>query len=64
MRITIDRFEHEFAVAELPDGSICNVPQALFPNAAEGDVFIIAKDEGERAKRQKRVQDKFDQLKR
>ena len=41
MRIIIDRFEEEFAVAELPDQTMLNVPKALFENAREGDAVEI-----------------------
>lgn len=64
MRIIIDRFEKNCVVVELPDKSTWNVPQALFPGAVEGDNYIISKDENETAKCQKRIQNKFDRLKR
>lgn len=41
MKIIIDRFEREFAVAEMPDGKMVNVPKVLLPNAKEGDVVEI-----------------------
>lgn len=41
MRVIIDRFEEELAVAELPDGSMLNVPRALFDGAKEGDAVEI-----------------------
>ena len=44
MYITIDRFEGQYAVAELEDGSFLNVPRALFPTAGEGDVILIRID--------------------
>ena len=41
MKITIDRFEGDFAVLELPDGKFINVPKVLFCDAKEGDRFEI-----------------------
>jgi hypothetical protein len=41
MRITIDRVENGFVVVELPSGEAVNVPVALFPEAAEGDFFVV-----------------------
>lgn len=64
MHITIDRLEGNFAVIELPDGSTCQAPRVLFPDAAEGDVFVVSKDNKELAERQRRIQNKFDRLKR
>lgn len=46
MNVIIDRFEGEYAVVELPDGTMANVPKVLFAGAAEGDVFSVVKDEG------------------
>lgn len=64
MQIIIDRLEGTFAVVELPDGRTCDVPRALFPGAAEGDLFTIEKNEVETEKRKKQIQEKFDRLKR
>lgn len=44
MQIIIDRFEGEYAVAELPDGKMINVPKILLPDAKEGDVVEITVD--------------------
>ena len=41
MKIIIDRFEGDFAVAELPDKRMLNVPKALFEGAKEGDAAEI-----------------------
>jgi len=64
MRITIDRFEGNYAVVELPDKSTWSVPKELFPGAVEGDSFVISKGENEMADSQQRIQDKFARLKR
>jgi hypothetical protein len=63
MHITVDRFEGAFAIIETPDGSTYNVPKTLFPGAVEGDVFVISKADSEKTKRQNRIQDKFNNLK-
>ena len=64
MKMMIDRFEGNYAVVELPDKSIWNVPRAFFPGAAEGDVYTISKDGSETTKRKHRIQSKFDRMKR
>ena len=63
MQIIIDRIEGEFAVVELPDMTTVNVPLGLFPDAQEGCVYQISKDNDEEAERRKRIQGKFDRLK-
>lgn len=58
MNIIIDRFEGEFAVVELPDKKMINMPKALLPKGAkEGDVLSIRidKDETKRRKRETEV---------
>lgn len=46
MKVTIDRFEGEFAVVELPDRSMVNMPKVLLPeNSNEGNVIEIKIDE-------------------
>jgi hypothetical protein len=62
IRITIDRIEEDFVVAELPDGQTINIPYALFPDAAEGDVYFIEKDESETDARQERITEKMNRL--
>lgn len=42
MKVIIDRFEGEFAVVELPDRKMVNMPKVLLPKQArEGDVIDI-----------------------
>lgn len=41
MQVTIDRFEGDFAVVELSDKTMVNMPKALVPGAKEGDVIDI-----------------------
>ena len=45
MKVTIDRFEGEFAVCEKPDRTMINIKKAKLPaNAKEGDSLIIEGD--------------------
>ena len=62
VKITIDRIENGVAVAELPNGQMINVPGALFPDAAEGDVYTIEKDAAEAEIRRKRINEKMNRL--
>ena len=58
MTIVIDRFEGDFAVAELPDGGFANLPRALVPaDAGEGSVLRIETDAAETEKRRRKAQD-------
>lgn len=46
MKFVIDRFEGDFAVVELPCGTMTNCPKAILPdNAKEGNIITIAVDE-------------------
>jgi hypothetical protein len=55
MKVTIDRFEGEFAIIELPDMTFIDVPRILFVGAQEGDVFDISVDRTETEKRTVRI---------
>jgi hypothetical protein len=44
MQVIIDRFEGDFAVVELPDRTMVNIPKILVPGAKEGDVINITID--------------------
>jgi hypothetical protein len=55
MKVTIDRFEGDFAVVELPDQTMINVPKCLFPSAVESDVIDINVDKSETIERKKRI---------
>jgi len=63
MQIIIDRFEGDFAIVEMPDLRLVNAPKALFPGAMEGDIYNISNNADETAARKKRIQEKFDELK-
>lgn len=57
MKISIDRFEGEFAVVELKDGKIVDMPRALLPeDAKEGDIIEIRIDLEETQKRKKEIE--------
>ena len=57
MKIVIDRFEGDFAVIELEDGSFVNAPRKLFCDGREGETYCIIKDKEETKKRKKRIED-------
>ena len=63
MKMTIDRFEGNFAVCELENGSFANLPKdVLPPGAAEGSKLVIVLDnDGETADRE-RIKEKMDKL--
>ena len=62
MKVTIDRFEGNFAVVELPDQTMINVPKLLFPNAVESDVIDITIDKNETNERIKRISKLMNEL--
>lgn len=62
MKITIDRIEKGFVVAELPSGQTIDVPKILFPDASEGDIYTIEKDCIGQNARRSRIDDKMNRL--
>lgn len=62
MQITIDRFEGDFAIIELPDKSFLNIPRKLFDGAVEGDVVDITINAAETELRRKNVKKLMDEL--
>lgn len=62
MKIIIDRFEGDFAVAELPNGNMVNLPSILLENASEGDVVEITVQKGETKARAERISSLMDDL--
>lgn len=63
MRITIDRFEGEFGLVELEDGSIKDMPIYLIPQGAkEGDIIEISINEEEILSRKERIEDLCEDL--
>lgn len=62
MYITIDRFEGDFAVIELPDMTFLNIPKSLFPDACEGDIYLIEKSQEEQTRRKAKIKKLSDEL--
>lgn len=62
MKVTIDRFEGDFAVVETEDGTFVDMPAVLARGAKEGDVLEIRIDEKETEARKKRIKGLMDQL--
>lgn len=62
MKITVDRIEGDMIVAELPTGQTVDIPRTLMPDAAEGDVFSIEKDQADADGRRKRIEGKMNNL--
>lgn len=63
MKIIIDRFEGEYAVVELDDGSFANLPLALVPKGAdEGSVISIALDSTATDKQREKINNLMDKL--
>lgn len=57
MHIIIDRFEGDFAVVELEDSSMINMPILLIPEEAEeGDILEITIDRDEIENRRKNIE--------
>lgn len=62
MQVIIDRIEGEFAVVELDDGSILDVPKSLFNDAKEGDIIDISINHKLTDERNKEVKNLMDDL--
>ncbi len=62
MKYVIDKFENGLAVLILDDGSICNIPRSLVPDACEGDVIDISVDHNETKTRKLRIEQKLRSL--
>lgn len=63
MKFVIDRFEGEFAIVELENKEIIEIPRSIIPTEArEGDVLTISIDENETEDRKKRIKEKFENL--
>lgn len=57
MKVTIDRFEGDFAVVELENREMADLSKVLVPtDAKEGDILEIRVDHDETAKRKKRIE--------
>ena len=62
MQVIIDRIEGEFAVVELDDGSILDVPKRLFNDAKEGDIIDISINHKLTNERTKEIENLMDDL--
>jgi hypothetical protein len=62
-RVVIDRFEGDFAVVELPDRNMIDVPKALFPDeAVEGEIIEIRIDREETKSQETQIKSLMDEL--
>ena len=62
IKIVIDRFEGDFAVAELPDKTFLNVPAKLFENCKEGDIFEITKNNEKTEEKKEKIEKLMNKL--
>lgn len=63
MNFIIDRFEGDYAVVELENKDMIDIPRTILPvDAKEGDIINISIQETETEKQKKRIQDKFNSL--
>jgi hypothetical protein len=68
MKVTIDRFEGDYAVCEKPDKTMINIKKTKLPSEAkEGDILEIEGDSikidaGRTEKRKKAIQNLMDRL--
>jgi hypothetical protein len=62
-RIVVERFEGEFAVVELPDRSMENVPRTLLPEETqEGDVIDIEVNQAATKEKKERIQSLLEEV--
>ena len=58
MKVIIDRFEGDYAVVELDNREMVDIPKKAIPEqAVEGDVLRIEIDNAEREKIENRIKD-------
>lgn len=63
MKVIIDRFEGNYAVVELEDKRVCNMPVELLPKGAkEGSVLKIEIDTEETNNQKERIKKLMDEL--
>lgn len=63
MKLTIDRIEGHFAVAELENGTTKNVPLAILPhNVREGDIIHVTIAEHETKSRKSEISELENEL--
>lgn len=57
MKVIIDRFEGDYAVVELENRNMADLPQILVPlEAKEGDTLEIIIDQDETRRRKKKIE--------
>lgn len=63
MKIIIDRFEGDFAVLELQNKEMVNIPKVIIPpEAVEGDVISIEINREETVKRKNNIKNLMNDL--
>jgi hypothetical protein len=63
MKYTIDRFEGNFAVVELENKKLINVPSEAIPEEAkEGDIIFVSVDKAGTKKRRQEIRKMEDSL--
>lgn len=57
MKVTIDRFEGDYAVVELKSRKMVDLPKLLVPKeAVEGDIIEITVNKNDTEKRRKKIE--------
>lgn len=62
MKVILDRYEEDYAVVELKNGELVNIPKILLENAEEGDIIEIRVLKKETDERKNYLQGLADQL--
>lgn len=63
MKLIIDRFENEYAVVEMEDGTLQDIPKIFVPqNAKEGSIINITVDETETNHRREEMKSKMNSI--
>lgn len=62
MKVVIDRFEGDHAVAALENGETAIISKKLLPRAKEGDVIRITYDKTATERRRREAREAFDSL--
>lgn len=63
MRLTVDRFEGDYAICELENGEFVDIPRKALPEGiTEGSKLSIEVDETEQKDDQERIKNKMNHL--
>ena len=62
MKLVIDRFEGDFAVCELPDRTMVNIPKQIFENADCGDIINVTVDKDAIKKQKEKIEKLMDDI--